>query len=160
SNDVAAVISSVDPAADFGIFALPAVNTVLFGQNWSQTLQLTNFGPSTATATVTATLAPQLQFVSATPSQGSCSNATNMVFCDLGSVTATQNVSIALVTRPSVLGSFTNLVVVAGSLAEPDASNNVVRPRATVVANADLELRSRGAPDPVWVGENVTYVLS
>ncbi|HEU0012010.1 MAG TPA: tandem-95 repeat protein [Verrucomicrobiae bacterium] len=160
TNDTAEIVTGIDPAADFGVFAVPPSSSVLFGQNWSQTLQVSNLGPSTAGATLTATLAPQLQFISAVPSQGACSNATNMVLCNLGSLAATQNVSIALVTRPTALGSFTNLVVVAGTFADTDLSNNTVRPRASVVANGDVELSSRGTPDPVWLGENVSFVLS
>jgi uncharacterized repeat protein (TIGR01451 family) len=160
TNDTAVIVTGVDPAADFGVFAAPPSSSVLFGQNWLQTLQVSNLGPSTAGATLTATLAPQLQFISAVPSQGTCSNATNMVLCNLDSLAATQNVSITLVTRPTALGSFTNLVVVAGAFADPDSSNNTVRPRASVVANGDVELRVRGTPDPVWLGENVSFVLS
>ena len=56
---------------------------------------------------VEAVLPGSLQFVSATPSQGSCSNGPGGLVCQFDPIPPGQQASVILVTHPTVLGSIT-----------------------------------------------------
>src|SRR5688572_5528668 len=59
------------------------------GRNMTYTLTVANGGPETATdVVVTDTLPASVTYVSATPSQGSCTQAAGIVTCNLGTILA------------------------------------------------------------------------
>jgi uncharacterized repeat protein (TIGR01451 family) len=85
TNDTATDTVSITSSADLAITKSGSPNPVKQGQTITYTLGVTNNGPSNATGvTVTDTLPTKVTFVSATPSQGSCSQAAGIVTCALG----------------------------------------------------------------------------
>ena len=71
--------------------------TVTAGDNVTYTVTVSNNGPDTAEAvSVTDTLPSGVTFVSATPTQGSCSEAGGVVTCNLGSVANAANMPITI----------------------------------------------------------------
>ena len=160
SDNSTNVIIAVLDHADLQLAAMPSASNVLLGQDWAVTLVTSNLGPGTTAATLASILPPGLQFISATPSQGSCTNAAGTLTCQFGFIGATQSVSLSLLTRPSSVGSITNTFNVSGLLLDGNPTNNTVLTVASVLANANLDLRLTDAPDPVWLGENITYTLT
>src|SRR5580704_17086876 len=97
ATDVANVLLPAD--ADMAITKTGSPNPVLQGSTLTYTLGVTNHGPASATlVTVTDTLPSQVSFVSASSSQGSCSQASGTVTCSLGTMAsgATATVTIAV----------------------------------------------------------------
>src|SRR5262245_55998558 len=104
---------------------------------------------------VTDTLPAGVGFVSATASQGSCSQASGTVTCTLGGLGngATATVTIT-VTAPGQAGTITNTAAVSGLPADPNGANDSDTEQTTMqaAAAADLSVAKTDSPDPVAVG--------
>jgi uncharacterized repeat protein (TIGR01451 family) len=80
------------------------------------TLTVTNRGPDTATNVQLADPAPAgIAYLTANPSQGTCSLSPALVTCALGSIAPGQTVTIAITGRATAVGSHTNTATVTGS---------------------------------------------
>jgi uncharacterized repeat protein (TIGR01451 family) len=95
------------------------------GANRTYTISVANNGPGPASGvTVTDVLPPGTTFVSATPSQGSCSGTTT-VTCTLGALANGGSATISLVlTTPSTPGVVSNTATVAAAETDPNPANN------------------------------------
>jgi uncharacterized repeat protein (TIGR01451 family) len=79
-------------------------------------LSVTNRGPQTASNVQVADPAPVgITYLSANPSQGTCSLSPALVTCSLGSIAPGQTVTIAITARATAVGSHTNTATVTGS---------------------------------------------
>jgi uncharacterized repeat protein (TIGR01451 family) len=95
------------------------------GRNMTYSLAVANGGPEDASdVVVTDTLPASVTYVSATPSQGSCSEAAGVVTCNLGTILAESSASIDIVVKPNVAGVITNTASVAFSAGDLDGSDN------------------------------------
>jgi uncharacterized repeat protein (TIGR01451 family) len=95
------------------------------GRNMTYSLTVTNGGPETASdVVVTDTLPGTVTYVSATPSQGTCSQAVGVVTCNLGTILAEASATIDIVVKPTVAGVITNTASVAASAGDLDGSDN------------------------------------
>ena len=94
------------------------------GQNVTFNIAVTNNGPSIATGvTVTDAIASNATFVSATPSQGTCSGTTT-VTCTLGSLGDDASATITLVVQITAGGPGMNTATVSGTLSDGTPANN------------------------------------
>lgn len=105
--------------------------------NVTYRITVTNNGPSPATnVTITDQLAAGPTFVSAIPTQGTCSGPPTIT-CNLGSIA---NGAIALVNitiTPQASGQLTNTASVAGAEPDPDTNDNSTTIQTTVNAPAN-----------------------
>jgi uncharacterized repeat protein (TIGR01451 family) len=149
------------PLADLIISKTDSPDPVLAGQNLTYTISVTNNGPSTATlVTVTDTLPGGVTYVSTSPSQGNCSG-TSTVTCDIGSLANGANATITIVVVPTTTGILSNTASVSGNEADPVSGNNSATEQTTVnPASTDLSITKSDSPDPVLVGQNLTYTIS
>jgi uncharacterized repeat protein (TIGR01451 family) len=93
----------------------------------TSTLMVDNLGPIAATGLVLSNIVSgNGTFVSATPSQGSCTNAGNTVICNLGSLTNAGRASVTILSRATASGSMTNRASIVANEPDPDATNNSV----------------------------------
>jgi len=136
--------------------------------NITYTLAVANHGPSTATGVVVADqLHPSVTFVSATSTQGACSQAGGVVTCSVGTMASGATVTITIVVRPTAVGTLGNNATVTSQTADPNAANNtsgvstivegaprtpVVRPRPAVCSSLVVTPRS------LKVGKRTTIV--
>jgi uncharacterized repeat protein (TIGR01451 family) len=99
---------------------------VLQNQTLTYTVAVTNNGPSTASGVqVVDTLPSQVTYSSASPSQGSCSQAAGVVTCNLGTMLSTATATISIVTTATVGPALVvNTAVVNSGTPDPDLSNN------------------------------------
>ncbi|HUJ15401.1 MAG TPA: DUF11 domain-containing protein, partial [Thermoanaerobaculia bacterium] len=95
------------------------------GQPITYSIVVNNAGPAPAGgATVTDILPAGTTFVSATPSQGSCSG-TSTVTCSLGTIASGGTATVSLVvTLPSTPGSVSNTATVSSSNTDTNPANN------------------------------------
>ena len=99
------------------------------------TITVTNNGPgSSSGVTVTDALPAQVTFVSATPTQGSCSGTTT-VTCSLGTLASGASASIAVaVTTGAAIGPVSNTATATASTTDPNPANNSGTATFTIVA--------------------------
>jgi uncharacterized repeat protein (TIGR01451 family) len=138
-NDSSTAVAAVGASASLGI-TKTAAEPFVVGEDGTYTITVTNAGPSAAAAvTVTDILPAGATFVSATPSQGSCSGTTT-VTCTLGTLANGASATITLIVRPTAPGPLSNTATVSSTTADPTPGNNAstevvnVQPAAAAVA--------------------------
>src|SRR5258706_6435640 len=109
--------------ADLSITKTDSPDPVTVGTNLTYTITVANAGPSGASGvTVTDPLPPGVTFVSATPSQGSCSG-TATVTCALGTIAKNGSATVTIVVKPTVSGPISNTASVSANESDPDTTN-------------------------------------
>jgi uncharacterized repeat protein (TIGR01451 family) len=150
----------VDPVADLAVAKGAWPEPVGLGEALTFTLVVTNNGPSTATGMrLTDTLPLSVTAVSAGFSQGSCAAESGSVICNLGALDAKANAAVTITVEPTATGTLTNLVEVAGVAFDPYTGNNAASQSTTVVPAADMEVSKGDTPDPLAVGDTLTYTV-
>ncbi|HUN88098.1 MAG TPA: C25 family cysteine peptidase [Terriglobales bacterium] len=97
----------------------------------------------TATNTIVNIPIPSLeQYVSATPSQGSCSLNGANVTCNLGSIANSGNATVTLVVNAINYGATNNTASVSADQTDPTPSNNNASVSVLVVAPTEIKLVS------------------
>ncbi|HKQ87773.1 MAG TPA: C25 family cysteine peptidase [Candidatus Acidoferrales bacterium] len=115
--------------ADLGVTAGASPTPVFIDSTLIYTVQVTNYGlTSTTGTTLTDTLPAGVTFVSATSSQGACTQSSGTVSCSLGAVAFAPSSPITVsitVTTPGTATTLTNTATVSStSPADPFSSNN------------------------------------
>ena len=107
-----------------GIAHSPGLASV--GASLTYTLTVANTGPSVATAVVATNFLPSdAAFVSATSSQGGCTQTAGMVACNLGVLSGGASATITIVVVPTAPGAtLTNVATVSRAEADPFPGNN------------------------------------
>jgi uncharacterized repeat protein (TIGR01451 family) len=125
SNSTAATPGVIVGTADLSITKTTNATQAPTGSTISYTITVTNNGPDPATnVVVNDDLPAGLQFVSATPSQGTCSG-TDPFTCNLGTLADGASATItlqALVTATS--GTITNTATVSSDIDDDNVGNN------------------------------------
>jgi len=153
--------------SDLSVTKSAAPDPVQVGGNLTYTITVTNLGPTDPATGVTLTdaLPAGTAFVSATPTQGDCAptNATT-VTCNLGNVVMASPVTVTIVVKPLQTGQITNTATVTGNVTDPSSANNTAQAVTTVnapsTATADLAITKTAAPEPVQMGNNLTYTVT
>ncbi|HEX8408287.1 MAG TPA: IPTL-CTERM sorting domain-containing protein [Thermoanaerobaculia bacterium] len=124
-------------AASMAVLKTTTSTTAAPGTNVTYTITVSNSGPSTATnVVVNDTLPAGLQFVSATPSQGTC-NAASPVVCNLGSILNGGNATITLVAQVTATsGTFSN----SATATSPDAPAPVTATSRTTTVTSSQQV--------------------
>ena len=151
-----------------GLSHSPETVTLGDGQNISYFIGVINFGPSAATGVMLSdTLDPSFTFVSATVSpqaQGSCTQVSGTVTCDLTTLGVFSGASVTIVVTPTFAQpSIINAATITANEPDPNPANNSATNAITVnVANADMRVTMSHSPDPVTLGagQNLTYFLN
>jgi len=148
--------------ADLSIGMKAAPNPVVFGSNLTYTINVTNNGPLVATnAVVTQSLPNGAAFISATSSQGTCTQAGGTMACKLGNLSGGLSATIIVTVKPAALGTIYSTATASSDTSDSNPFNNAVTV-ATLVSpiTADLAISVVDSPDPVLVGGFLTYTLS
>jgi uncharacterized repeat protein (TIGR01451 family) len=125
-------IQQVSPTADLSVTKTDSPDPVTVGKPLTYTVTVTNNGPNDATAvTMSDTLPSGVTFVSATPSQGSCSG-TSTISCSLGTLAKGASTAVTLVVTPTVAGTLSNTARVSATESDPDPDNNTATAVTTV----------------------------
>ena len=157
-------LTPVATGADVGVVITPSTTSANVGSTLTYNVSVTNAGASTVSGvSLTDVLPTGVNFVSATPSQGSCSGTTTLT-CALGSLASGVSANVQINVIPTVAGTLTNSASVTANEADVNALNNdasvVVSVTAPVVPNADLGVAMTDSPDPVRRRANLTYAIN
>lgn len=127
SNNSATETTLVGAAADLSVAVTDSPDPVLTGNPLQYTVTVFNSGPSTATGVaLTDTLSSKVSYVSSSPSQGSCSQASGVVSCALGTLAPSGSATVQINVTPTTSLSeiVTNTASVTSAVGDPSASNN------------------------------------
>jgi uncharacterized repeat protein (TIGR01451 family) len=131
------VVNSINPVAGVSVTMTEAPNPVFASTYMTYTIAVANAGPAAATNVVlTDPLPASVNFVSASLSQGVCSNFGGLITCNLGSLAPGGSAAITLVTLPTVGGIIvTNTVAVTASQTDLNLTDNTAA-SATSILNS------------------------
>jgi uncharacterized delta-60 repeat protein/uncharacterized repeat protein (TIGR01451 family) len=125
ANDFALARYQSQGTADLALTKTDPPGRAPTGRNMTYTLTVTNNGPDAASGvTVTDQLPPSVTFVSATPSQGSCSESGGIVTCSLGTLGNGATATVNIVVKPTTAGTITNTASVTAFDQDPNQGNN------------------------------------
>jgi uncharacterized repeat protein (TIGR01451 family) len=149
SSDNILVLMNESPAsgADLSIVhASASPEPVGIGMNLTYSIDALNEGPQDASGVMLADQLPGgTSFVSATPSQGSCSHANRIVTCNFGSLASAFDATVSVVVTPTATGTITNSVSVSGAQQDLAPANNSITQNTTVVPVFTLTAAIAGA---------------
>ncbi len=134
-----AFVTKIGLGADLSITKTDARDPVMVNNALRYFLRVDNAGPSNATnVVVTDTLPAGVTFVSATPTQGSCSFSSPTVTCQLGTVNSGSSTTIILTTTVASAGVITNTASVAAQEADSNPANNTSTQTTTISTSPSI----------------------
>ena len=115
---------TVTVMSDLSLTMSYSPDKVIEAEPFTYTLTISNQGPSMVTDTmVLNTLPLDVNFVSATASQGHCRQEVGLS-CNLGTLSNGDRVTVTMVVSPTTTGRLTNVANVSSNTFDPDESNN------------------------------------
>jgi uncharacterized repeat protein (TIGR01451 family) len=165
ANGVADTCAGAPPSgADLSITKSDSPDPVMIGDTLTYALDVSNAGPETASEViVTDDLPASVTFVSATPTQGTCSHLAGTVTCSIGTLASGGNTTVDIEVTPNSAGLITNTASVSSDTDDPDQTDNSDAEDTTVQAaatgQADLKVRKEDGLDPAKVGRSLPYQI-
>lgn len=148
-------------ATDLVVTASTNVSQVYVNGQIVYTVVVSNNGPAMASGVIIADPLPSgMTYISANATQGSCSNASGTVSCNVGVLGSGASTTITITATPTVAGNVTNKIAVTGDDYDPNLSNNAASVTTTVNPLTDLAIAIAGSPSPVTLGQSITYTIS
>jgi len=136
ANDIDVLLNtSPTSGADLAILSSTATpDPVGIGSSLTYTAQVANQGPQDATGVIfTDTLPNNVNFVSATSSQGTCANSNSIVTCTVGALASPLDFTVKIVVTPTAAGTLNNSMNVAANETDPVPANNSAMQTTTAV---------------------------
>ena len=125
-NTFASLIVPGATSANLAVTKTASPNPAIVSANLTYRIVVTNRGPSPATSAVlTDTLPPGVTFISASPTQGSCSGTTTIT-CNFGSLANGGSAIASILVTPQSTGELSNTASITAVESDPDASDNSV----------------------------------
>jgi uncharacterized repeat protein (TIGR01451 family) len=151
----------VDPNADLILQIADTPDPAMIGGNITYSITISNAGPDAAeSVNVTNLLPASLSFVSASSSQGTCSNSAAGVVCHLGVLNSFASANITVVATANSAGLASVSATVRADVRDTFLANNSATATTTVSGAADLRLALSDSPDPVFINNTLTWTLS
>ncbi len=162
-DNATTIDTDVDREADLSLTKTDASDPVVAGGVVLYTVEVTNNGPSDATAVTIQDDVPPGTVFDAAASTATCSEGGGTVTCDVGDVPAGTTASVVIaftVDAATADGTvITNTASVTANETDPDTANNDATEETTVAQEADLAVVKVDDPDPVIAGETLTYTI-
>lgn len=157
-------ITPTTPGADVGVAIYSTTKTdargdIETGQAVNYTIEVGNTGSFNASSVrVNYAIPAGMTFISATPSQGSCSNSGTLV-CSMGNLAVGGRATIQLTVMPTITGTIESAVQIAMNEADVNSINNSSTYRVRIVELiSDISVFMSG-PSSVSRNSNVTYKI-
>ena len=147
--------------ADLAVTKVAQVNSVGPGDVIVYTITVANAGPGPATdVEVTDAVPASTSYVSAAPSQGSCSEAAGTVTCAIGSLASGANATVTLSVETEEEGEVTNTAAASADEPDPDEGDNSDTELVLVQGRpADLSITKASARDTVAPEQEIVYEI-
>lgn len=145
---------------DLGVSITDSLDPIGAGLPLTYTLVITNQGPTNAASVFVTNLLPAgVTFVTATPSQGTYSQASGVLVCDLGTINSNAFATVTIDIVPPVVGTLSNYANVTASGFDHNFANNSDVESTTTLAIADVAVTLSESADPIGSGQFVTYTV-
>lgn len=162
ANNAVIVVLNTSPTsgADLAVSVAGVPSSVVIGGgDLTYTANVLNEGPQDATGvTLTETLPAGLTFVSAAPSQGTCTGA-NPITCDLGALTEPNIAQVTFTVTPTTPGTLTDALHITGSQPDLNSKNDSASFTVTAVLPADISVSGTSSKTLAATGDQVTYSI-
>jgi len=137
ANGTAVAVAFAERQADLVLTQTATPEPVNAGSTLTYSLVVSNQGPDMATGVQLSDRLPLIAgFVSATASQGSCTQLGSVVSCNLSNLAAGHSATITLTVLPDFSGLITNATGVFANELDPNFSNNTATAISTVLTGA------------------------
>ncbi len=146
-----------DPSgADLFVLKFGTPNPIVVGQDISYMVFVGNLGTINATNVIlTDALPSSTQFISASPSQGTCFELNGIVTCELGNI-ADGGIQLAavveIVVRTNATVTISNIAQVIGNENDPNTSNNIQIVMVEVIGSDIPNPTPTPTPNPTDTG--------
>ncbi len=138
--------------------------TVQIGKNLTFTVTVKNIGANDATNVTVLNPIPQnASFVSVSSSQGACAQKDGTISCLIGKLGVLSTATVNLVLTSNTVGTIKNTASVVATEVDISTANNVASSSVILQApppQANLQLAGTVAPNPVQIGQNLTYTFN
>ncbi len=155
-------VNPEDKKADLEVVKTDSVDPAIVGQTMSYTITVKNHGPNVAKNVHLVDYLPAgFQDTGVTTTQGICASLFGTIDCDYGDIAVGQTVTTVVTGIPWTIGLNTNTAtVVCMGTFDPNPDNNSDTETTLVrTMKADLSVVKTDSPDPVTVGNNLTYTI-
>lgn len=133
SSTAQTTVLAGSPVSDLSITKTTQDTQTTVGEHVTYQLEVLNSGPDSASQViVTDNLPLNSIFVSATPSQGSCSRSGSTLTCNLGTVAGGATATIEVVVAATTAGTMVNTASVSSNSGDPNPANNSDSASSTV----------------------------
>jgi len=154
-------LTLADPLADVGVSISDSPDPVAVESNITYTVTVNNLGPSAATGLVLESpVPPGMLFTSATAAAGSCTVSNGVIRCSLNPLSPSASTIVTILLAPVTGGTVTNSVRISTLSTDQHPANNLASASTRVILVNDLELTGGAAPDPVLLGQPLTFTMS
>jgi uncharacterized repeat protein (TIGR01451 family) len=168
ANNTGTSTTTVGASADIAVTKSDSPDPVSAGSNLTYTISFVNNGPSTAqNLTVTDAVPANTTFISAALTTGTgwgvstpAVGGTGNVVFSKSSVASGETAVFTMVVKVGAATTINNSAVGATTTSDPTPGNNTGTSTTTVTAQADLAVTKTDSPDPISVGNNVTYTIN
>jgi uncharacterized repeat protein (TIGR01451 family)/LPXTG-motif cell wall-anchored protein len=127
------IVPEVVEDIDLSVEKTGPASSVAEGDSVAYTITVTNHGPLTEpNAVAVDTMPDTFLFVSVQTSQGTCSESSGVITCQLGELAPGDSAIIIVVAETTRFGNYINSVVVDGEVADRDTANNRAEAPASV----------------------------
>ena len=135
-------------SANLSISKTDSPDPAAIGSSLTYSITINNTGPNTASGVVmTDELPSEVSFVSATPTQGTCTGAATVI-CNIGTLANGASAAVTIVVTPMSGGVITNTASVGSNITDPDSANNTSTTTTTVTA-PEITIRDASLAEPV-----------
>ena len=126
------------PAIDLSVNVQDTPDPVGVGTNLSLAITVANNGASLATGVALRDVLPSnVTFLSATPSQGACSNVAGTIHCSLGQLAGGASALVTVQMTPQRIGLIEHRLEVSGNETEVTVTNNLRIEPTSVISVSD-----------------------
>jgi uncharacterized repeat protein (TIGR01451 family) len=131
-------VRDMRPQADLSVTKADSPDPVAARGQLTYTVTVRNDGPAVATGVTVVDTLPEVAFVSATPTHGSCARAgkgktDGVLTCDLGTLGLAQTATVTIVVSPTREGTITNTATVRANEPDADRTDNTATESTTVL---------------------------
>ena len=159
-NPVTFVVVPVSQA-DLSVTKSDSPDPVVVNGTLVYRIRVKNNGPQAAQSVqLTDTLPGGVTYQGALASRGSCSRSGSVVTCNLGTISSGGTVTVYIAVRATQPGTLSNTATAGSSTHDPNTADNSATELTAVQAPpADLRVTKTDSPDPVKVGDRLTYQI-
>ncbi len=153
--------TTVLSSANVSINLNASPSPVFVGGQLTDTVTVTNLGPSTATSVVvTLPLAPGLVYLPASGGSPAVTDSNGVLTVPLGDLAANAVTTFSVLVEPTVTGPLTQSATVSTTSIEPSSANNISMAITQVDPAADLAVTLAGSAAKADTLDDFTYTVT